>query len=172
EMSRRAEAVDAQSLRHGWIAGESQRSVSNEPRAEERCGVGVVILCCDRKTVTGVGDAILRVAAVDIVTREAGSIAEIFSAARAVDANPARPTEPGNADPVAGTERSVVRRLLDDTHDLVSEYEGQLRTRELAVDDVEVSSADCAREDTDQHLSRCRRRPRYVDFLQLRLRPL
>jgi hypothetical protein len=172
EMRRRAESKDAQSFRDRWITGESQCSVSNEAGAEKRRGMGVVVPFGDRKAVAGIGDAILRVAAIDIVAGKPGSVAEILSAGRAIDANPARPSKPGNTHPVAGTEWRVVPRLLDDTDDLVSEYQRQLRTSELAVNDVEVRSANRARQDANKHLSRRRSWPRYFDFPQFRPRPL
>ena len=130
--------------------GEPQRAVADQPRAEERGGFEVAEPVGNREAEALVGDDPLGVAAVDVVAGEAGAVAEVLPAARAEAALAARPAEPGHAEPAA------VLGLADD---LVAGHERQLRTRELAVDDVQVGAADAAGADAEQQLPRRRLGP-------------
>ena len=101
-----------------------------------------------------VGDGVLREAAVELIAREAGALAEVLAAAQAVAALAARPAEPGHADALAGREGvNSVPGADHGSDDLVPGHEGQLRLSELAVDDVQVGTADAARVDADEHLA-------------------
>ena len=88
-----AEAVEAEPF---GIAGEAQRAVADQPGAEERRRLQVVVGVGKREAVALVGDDPLRVAAVEVVAGEAGRLAEVLAAGEAVAAGAVRPAEPRN----------------------------------------------------------------------------
>src|SRR5205823_5898224 len=90
-----AESVDAEVV---GVAGEFEGAVPDEAGAEQRRGGGVVVGVGERIAGALVGDGELGVAAVDVVAREAGAVAEVLVAAAAVVAGAAPPGEPGDAD--------------------------------------------------------------------------
>ena len=122
-----------------------ERAVADQPRAEQRRRLQVAEPLGDREAEALVGDDPLGVAAVEVVAREARAVAEVLAAARAEAALAARPAEPRHAEPPA------VAGLADD---LVARHERQLRSRELAVDHVQVGAADAAGADAEKHLAR------------------
>ena len=67
DVRRGAEAVQAEPL---GVAGEAQRAIADQPRAQERRRLEVAEAVRDRKAEALVGDSPLRVAAVDVVARE------------------------------------------------------------------------------------------------------
>ena len=148
----RAEPVEAEALR---VAGQPQRAVADQSRAEERRGLQIRITLREREAEALVGDRVLRVAAVAVVAGEARPVAEVLASARAVAAVAVRPAEPRNADAVAAREALAVARGTRD--DLMAEHERQLRLGQLAVGDVQVGSADAAGCDLEQQLARGRR---------------
>ena len=81
-----------------------------------------------------------------MVAREAGPLAEVLATGRAVAAVAVRPPEPGDAEPLAGRDVG--------SDDLVPEHERELRIGELAVEDVQVGTADAAGLDAQEHLAR------------------
>ncbi len=99
DVRRGAEAVEADALA---VAGEPERAVADEPRAEQRRSLLVRIAGGNREAVALVGDGELRVAAVEVVAGEAGAVAEVLAPCEAEPALAARPPEPRDADPVAG----------------------------------------------------------------------
>src|SRR5207248_10114510 len=111
------------------LASSAQRGGAEQARAEERRDREIGEAVRQREAVALVGNRPLRVAAVEVVAGEAGAVAEVLAAARAVAALAARPAEPRHAEPAA------VLGLADD---LVAEDERQLRPRQLAVGDVAV----------------------------------
>ena len=121
------------------------------PCAEERRGLQVGIPAGNREAEALVGDAQLREAAVEVVAGEAGPVAEVLLPALAVRADTARPAEPGDAD--SGTRREASGALEHLADDLVTGHEWQLRMRELAVEDVQVGTADAAREHPQERLA-------------------
>jgi hypothetical protein len=124
DVRRGAEAVEPEPLR---IAGEAQRAVADQPGAEERRRLDVVVPDGKREAVVLVGDDPLRIATVELVSREPGRLAEVLPARAAVAARSVRPAEPGDAEPAP---------VLRPADDLVARDERELRVRELAVDDV------------------------------------
>src|SRR5271169_4031517 len=63
--------------------------------------------------------------------------------------------QPGNADAIAQGERADPRsKRLDPAHDLVARNDRQLGMGKLAVDDMQIGSANAASLDLDQDLSR------------------
>src|SRR5207244_2390806 len=93
-----AEAVQAEPLR---IAGEPERAVPDQARAEQRRRLDVVVAVRDREAEALVGDRPFRVTPVEVVARELRPVAEVLRARAAVAALPARPAEPGDAEPPA-----------------------------------------------------------------------
>src|SRR5207249_7414514 len=107
------------------------------------------------------GHAPLREAAVDPVAREARPLAEVFPSPCAVTAGAAAPAEPRHADAVARRESArSVARLDHGPDDLMSWNEGQLRLRQLTVDDVKVRAAHTAGRHAQEDLTGPRPRPR------------
>ena len=122
----------------------------------------------ERRAVALVGHDQLGVAAVPVVAREAGAIAEVLAAARAVTACAVRPAEPGDADAVAGDESlSPTDRAADD---LVAWNERQLGLGELSVHDVQVGAAHAAGRDCHEDLALGRLRIGQVGLAQRRAR--
>ena len=148
DVGRGAEAVEPEPL---GVAREAERAVADQPGAEERRRLQVVVGVRDRQAVALVGDHPLRVAAVEVVAREAGRLAEVLAAREAIAAGAVRPAEPRDAEPAP---------VLGPADDLVPGDEWQLRVWELAVDHVEVGAADTAGRDAQQDLTRLRLRHR------------
>src|SRR5215211_281957 len=142
DVGARPEAVEADAF---GVARHAQRPVADQPGAEQRRGLVVRVAVGDREAEALVGHGALRVAAVAVIARELGARAEILAAGEAVLALAARPAQPGHADPVAYREalRPVPRRQHA-ADDLMTGHERQLRSVELAVDDVQVGAADTA----------------------------
>ena len=83
----------------------------------------------------------LRVAAVDVIAGEAGTVAQVLVAREAVATLAACPAEPGDADPRS---RLVAARTVEHlTDDLMPEDEWKLGVSELSVHDVEIGRASC-----------------------------
>ena len=141
DVRRRAEAVEAEPLA---VAREPQRAVADQPRAQQGRRLLVGVALGDREAEALVGDGVLGVAAVEVVAGEPGRVAEVLAAAAAVAARSVRPAEPRDAEP------PPVLRLGDD---LVAGHERQLRTRQLAVDDVQVRTAYAAGTHAQHHLT-------------------
>src|SRR6185295_9103743 len=99
-----AEAVEAEipAVARGFV-----RAIADQARAEQRCGVSVVVAVGNSEAVARVRDRVLRVAAVECATGEAGALAEILEPELAVATFAAREAEPGHADALAGFERHV-----------------------------------------------------------------
>src|ERR1700722_8481910 len=158
DVGRRAETVNSDSFS---CTGEPERTVADEPGAEQRRCRDIVEFRRNREAIALVGDGQLRIAAIDLVAGEAGAVAQVFVAAAAVVAHPASPAEPWHADAVANVEAINLGALFHDrTDDLVAGNEWQFRMLQLAVDDVKVGAADRAGLDRDQHLARRRLRRR------------
>jgi len=127
-----AEAVQPEPV---GIAREAERPVADQAGAEKRGRLQIVVLVRERQAVALIGDRPLRVAAVQVVAREANRLAEVLAPREAVAAGAVRPAEPRNAEPAP---------VLGAADDLVPGNERELRIGQLAVDDVEVSAADAA----------------------------
>jgi hypothetical protein len=96
-----AEAVEADPL---GLADQAQRSVADQPGAEQRRRLDVLIVAEDRETEALVGDGQLGIAAVDVVAGEAAVVTEVLPALPAVAAFAVGPAEPGDADALAELE--------------------------------------------------------------------
>ena len=144
----RAEAVQPDAL---GVAGEPQRAVPDQPRAEERRGLLVRVALGDREAEALVGDDVLCVSPVAVVAGEARAVAEVLGSRPAEAALTAGPAEPGHAHARSGLEPHASRDHLAD--DLMTGYERELRVRELTVDDVEIGSAHPARVHCEQDLA-------------------
>src|SRR5215468_6229547 len=109
-----AKAVDPDQPR---IPRHAQRAVADEPGAHQRRRLDIAVARIDCKAIAFVGDGQFRITAVDLIAGEAGAVAEILAPAAAILANPAGPTEPWHADPVADRETVDRFSLLDDGAD-------------------------------------------------------
>src|SRR5207248_9481735 len=90
-----AEALD--------LARQAQGTVSDQAGAEQGCDLQVGISGWQRETEALVGDGVLGEAGVDLVSGEAGVLAQVLLAATAVAAGTGGRAEPGHADPGRGT---------------------------------------------------------------------
>src|SRR5439155_4588234 len=100
-----------------------------------------------REAIALVGDDVFRISAVEVVTGEACSVAEVLAAARAVPARAVRPPEPRDAESPA---------VVGHPDDLMAGDERQLGMRQLAVDDVQIGAADPAGLHAQAYLARPR----------------
>ena len=139
DVRRRAEAVETHARR---VTGEAKRAIADQAGAQQRGSLEVGVPVGQWQAGFRVRQCTLGVAAVHRVAGEQRPPAEVLAACRAVLAAPARPRQPGHADAVTRDGQLHARPgLLDGTHDLVPEDEGELRLRELAVCDMEVGAA-------------------------------
>src|SRR5439155_25951865 len=92
----RPEPIDAQRSR---VARQPVRAVADQARAQQVCGLAVVIAIRQGETEARVGERVLRISAIELVAREALLGAEILATAGAVAAVAARAAQPGHTDP-------------------------------------------------------------------------
>jgi hypothetical protein len=164
DVRRGTEAVDSEASR---IAGLDVRAIADQPGAQERRRFRVPVGHGDPEAEAVVGDSELRITAIERVPGEAGSVAEVFRARSTERAFSARPSEPRDADAIAGCEGSDTGPHVDDSpDDLVAGHDRQLRVGKLTVDEVEIGAANRARADADQQLSGPRARDDEVGGLQ------
>ena len=149
DVRRGAEAVQPEPL---GVARHPQRAVADQAGAEERRGLEILVTLGDGEAEPLVRDDALGVAAVQVVSGEAGLVAQVLTAGAAVAAGAVRPPEPRHAD--ARARHESLSATLDRADDLVPDDERELRIGKLAVDDVQVGPADPADVHTDEHLSR------------------
>ena len=169
-MSSRAEAVDSQPR---CISGHDQRTVADQAGAEKRRRRNIVIVHRYGKAVALVGDGVFRIAAVQLIPGEAGVIAQVLTSGETVAANTARVAQPGHSHPVADGKALHARAQLGHGADnFVPGDERQFGLRELAVNDVQIGTADTAGVDAEQQLTASGRRRRNLGLLKQRLRRL
>lgn len=107
------------------------------------------------------GDGVLCVAAIDGVSGVGGRVAEIFKALPAVQAGSVNVADPGNSD--ASSRGQSESGLADDiTDNLVSGNDGVALGWEFPFDYMEISAADAACANFQQHL--VGKRNRVFDF--------
>src|SRR5581483_419049 len=139
DVGSRAEAVEPQT---SGITSELQRAIADEAGAQERRGLQIGIAGWQREAESRVGDGVLGVAAVDVISGEAGAVAQVLAIGKAEAAVSAGPAQPGNAYAIA--DREAAHAMADLGHlpgDLMAQYQRQLRIGQLAVEDVEVGAA-------------------------------
>src|ERR1700737_3774669 len=89
-----AEAIEPDALS---IARQPQGAIADQAGAEQRCGMQIRITLGQRKTEALVGDAILSVAAIDVIAGEARVHAQVLETTAAKAAGLVDRREPGNA---------------------------------------------------------------------------
>ena len=147
-MRGRSEPVQSDPLR---VPCEAERPVADQTCTEEWSRLLDRIGVREREAVPLVGDHELRVAAINVVAREARQVAEVLRARAAESALAARPREPG--DTHAGTRLEAPAASHHLAHDLVPEDEWELRALELTVDDVQVGAAHAACTNSNERLA-------------------
>ena len=141
------------------VAGRPVCTVPDETRAEQRRRFRIAIAVREFEHEAPVGDGVVGITAIDLITGEARVEAKILAVALAVLALFARVAEPRNADPVADREvGDAVAEPLDDADDFMARHERNFRVQQLAVDHVQVGSAHAAGPYADQHLAGQRNR--------------
>ena len=135
------------------IARHNQRTVADEPRAQQRRRGNVVVFVWNREAITLVGERVFGIAAVEVIAGEARVVAQVFVAARAVAAFAAGVAQPRHADAVADIEAFGRRAFFgDDADDFMPGNDRQLAVSEVAIDDVQIGAAHAAGANLDQQL--------------------
>src|SRR5471032_1279677 len=151
DVRRGPEAVEPQA---DGVARHPVRAVADEPRAQQRRRFGVGVAVGQLEGVVGVGDGVVRVAAVHVIAGESRAAAQVLATAGAVRARAAGVAEPGDADAIAGMQmRHAVAHDLDYPDDLVSGDDRDLDGRQFTVEDVEIGPADAAGAHAHQHFA-------------------
>ncbi len=143
DVSRGAKAVESERLA---VACDHQRTPANQPGAEQRCERHIAAGLAKRECIARIGDRRRGEATVPRVTSEERLIAQIFLTARAIRADAAGVTEPGDSHTLperhpfdAGPD------CLDPADDLVARDDRQFWVRKLAIDNMQIRAADAAR---------------------------
>jgi hypothetical protein len=123
DVRRCAKAVQTKPLA---IAGEAQRSITDQAGTEERGDLDVRMSFRKRKAEPLVGDCLFGVPAVSRIAGEHGVWTQVLPSASARTAHTAGPPKPGNPDSGAGTKPAALSHTTDD---FVPEDERQLRPR-------------------------------------------
>ena len=151
-MRRRAEAVDAD---EPSLSRKTQGAITDESGAHQRRQKGGIGIGVELKAIARVGRAILGIAASEVVAGEGGEVAEVFLLIKTIAAGSACGTKPGNTHPHAGLEPIDASTPSHHVpYDLMAGNERQFRMLEVAVDNMQVRTADPARLDPDEDLSR------------------
>src|SRR5574338_505170 len=145
------------------------RSVGGDPGAEERGGSHVLELVRQVIGVAGIGEHVLRVAALHRLAGDLLALAELLAAAQAVLATAAG--RPQRLDPHAladGQPIDARAELVDHADDLVpgDHREGAGNTGPVALDHVQVGAAHAAGSDPYDDLTRPGSRPIDLDHVQ------
>ena len=120
-----------------------------------------------------IGDRKFRIAAVNLIAREARVVAKALSAGLAVRANAAGVTKPGHANPITlGEALHALPQGLDDANNLMTRDKREFRPGKFAVQNMQVRPADTASLDAKQHLVRSRRRHGQLNLAQRLARDL
>ena len=130
-------------------------AIADQPGAEQRRHLRIAGLACHRETKSLIGERVLLVAAIDVVTGEACRRAQVLAPRSAEPTLAAGPAEPGHAHAIAFAEPLDVQSGGGDTpDDLVPRNDGQVRLRQLPVHDVQIGAAYAASPDPHQDLAR------------------
>src|SRR5437660_120750 len=101
EMRRGTKTIEADPHRRSSCL---ERSPADKAGAQKRRGLLIAVVDRQTKHEPGVGDRLLRIAAVDLVARETRMRTKILFTTPAEFANTTRPTEPRHANPLAQAE--------------------------------------------------------------------
>src|SRR4029078_10386475 len=100
DVRRGAKAVDGEPRRlpRNRLARHLERTIADQPCAEQRGGFRVAIAFRNRKDIARVGNRVLGIAAVDLVAGETRIVAKILAARPAIEARAVGEAEPWHAD--------------------------------------------------------------------------
>jgi hypothetical protein len=116
-------------------------AVPDETGAQQRRRLRVGVAVRELEHEARVGDGVIGITAIDVISGEARVDAEILAIALAVLALVARIAEPRNPDSIADGEIGhAVPEALDDADNLMARHDRNLRLRQL-LDDVQVGPA-------------------------------
>ena len=96
-----------------------QTSISNQSGAKKGRDLGGRQGRIQSETITGIGQHVVCIPAIKMVTMEAGSSTEIFSVRQTEFTLAARPSEPRDADPLTDRDDRLLARGRDFTDDLM-----------------------------------------------------
>lgn len=117
----------------------------DQPAAEQRRHLQVGIAIRQRERESSVDPRPLGKSTVQLITREAGVVAEVLAPAGAMLAAAARPPQPRHTHPLAhGQAFNEGPELFHDPDDLMPEHPWQLRLGKLPISDVQVRAAQAA----------------------------
>ena len=137
--------------------------MTDQPRAQKRRRVNVIVVVGERKAETLVGNCVFRVAAIPRVAGELRVQAEILGTGAAELALAARPAQPRNAHALSFCKALRIRASPHNHSDnLVTGNEWKLGIRKLAIDDVEIGSTHGTGVNTNDELTGFRNGARYL----------
>ncbi len=123
--------------------------------------MNVVVAVRQREDVTGIGNCVFGITAVPLIAGAACVRAEILAPRHAIAAMPAAAAQPRHADPGADAGGGDAGSACGDrADDLVAGDDGDLRVRQLTVDEMQVGAADAAGAHGNLHLARAGLGPR------------
>jgi hypothetical protein len=136
------------------VAGHPKAPPADEPSAQERRRALGVEAAVDGEAVPRIDHDGLRVAAVDVVAREARVRAQVLAIGATEAACLIGPREPRQAHAIAdGALGHALADRVDVAEHLMAEDHGMPVERHIAVRDMEVGSADAARTDPEAELA-------------------
>jgi hypothetical protein len=155
-MGGRSESIKSEPL---CVACLAKSAIPDQSGAEQWRTRYIVKPARKRKTKPGVGHGEFCIASIDRIAGEAGVIAKISPTRKAIGTFATRPSEPGNADPLAALEvPGAFAGRLDLAYDFVAGNQRQLGVNKLAAQHMQVGPAHSASAHFDEHLARPRDR--------------
>src|SRR4029450_5767408 len=116
-------AINAKPAR---IPGFAIGSITNQPRAKQRCNIDIIVAVRQMKTESSIGNSKLGITAIDGVTGEPRPVAQIFPVRSTISAVAVGPTKPRNADAISDRKfRIFLTDFFDTANNLVAWYERQ-----------------------------------------------
>ena len=134
------------------IAGLPKRAIPNQPGTEERSGGDIIKRVGKAIAKISMRQGKFSIAAIQRVACEASVLTEIFTIRSAISALAAGRSQPRNSDAIAKLESlNSLAKPLDPTDDFMAGNQGKLWIGQLAIDNVQIGSADSTRRDTHEH---------------------
>jgi hypothetical protein len=144
-----AESINAEAPR---IARLPKRAIPNQPGTEERSSGDIIKRVGKAVAKVSMCEGEFGVTTILCVACEASVLTEIFTTRSAISALAAGRSQPGNSDAIAKLESlNSLAKPLDPTDDFMAGNQGKLWIGQLAIDNVQIGSADSTRSDAHEH---------------------
>ena len=146
-----AKSINAKTPR---IASLPKRAIPNQPGTEERSGGDIIKRLGKAVAKISICEGEFSIAAIQRVACEASVLAEIFTIRSAISALAAGRSQPRNSDAIAKLELlNSLAKPLNPTDDFMAGNQGKLCIGQLAIDNMQIGSADSTRSDTHEHFA-------------------